>query len=49
MMRILATGVAGVALAGWASREALAQPGSTLPGTNASLPQCQIHGEWGNG
>ena len=37
MMRLLATGVAGAALAGWASREALALPGQALPGVNASL------------
>ncbi len=37
MMRLMATGVAGAALAGWADREALAQPGQALPGVNASL------------
>ena len=37
MMRVLAGGVAGAALAGWANREALALPAQTLPGVNASL------------
>ncbi len=46
MLRLLATGVAGVALAGWAGREALAQtapPGklAPLPGARSTVPGAQ--------
>jgi sulfoxide reductase catalytic subunit YedY len=38
LMKLMATGVAGAAMASWASREALAQAAVTRPGKLAALP-----------
>jgi sulfoxide reductase catalytic subunit YedY len=38
LMKLMATGVAGAAMASWASREALAQAAVTRPGKLAGLP-----------